>query len=569
MPHPKVKISDNSGNTVDISDNKLLVNAAISTAISIAPADTIGGTAYIDDADWVDGESRHLLVGGLYQSTPQTVTDGDVAPLSISSTGELNVEMVTGSLWQTYAAANDTDLGNIDTNTSTIAGDTTEIAAYFKQPSNAYGSARGLISLGFRQDTLGSSFSGLGIANDDWTYLQVNSKGALYVTGGEVENAAVQSEPMLMGGRYDSSARTLGNGDAGAIALNDSGHALIDVVDGGQLDTIIDTLETTLTAIETDQAAIEVLLAGIDADTDAIKTSVQILDDWDDSNYANVNINLAGSDAPTGGGAESGALRVTIANDSSGVLSVDDGGGALTVDNGGTFAVQVDGDALTALQLIDDVVYVDDANWTGESSKHMLVGGVYASSGLSVTDGDVSPLLLGVQGSLIIDVLNGGVLEGHVDGIETTLSSMLTAVQLIDDTIGTDGSTGPLKCISVGGTDSAGNIQELVSTTGGILKVTHGMTGMVHGVNTDIDTAAEQLDGSTSGLDTACKRVDLQASILNAGIIYVGGSDTIGPLTGGIELEAGDFYSIDIDNLNDIWVEASVADQVLRYVYFT
>lgn len=35
--------------------------------------------------------------------------------------------------------------------------------------------------------------------------------------------------------------------------------------------------------------------------------------------------------------------------------------GTATVDNGGTFAVQVDGDALTALQLIDNVVYTHDA----------------------------------------------------------------------------------------------------------------------------------------------------------------------------------------------------------------
>lgn len=44
--------------------------------------------------------------------------------------------------------------------------------------------------------------------------------------------------------------------------------------------------------------------------------------------------------AVVGGGAEATALRVTLANDSTGVLSVDDNGGALTVDNGGTFAVQ-------------------------------------------------------------------------------------------------------------------------------------------------------------------------------------------------------------------------------------
>jgi hypothetical protein len=42
----------------------------------------------------------------------------------------------------------------------------------------------------------------------------------------------------------------------------------------------------------------------------------------------------------TGGGTEAAALRVTLASDSTGVVSVDDNGGALTVDNGGTFAVQ-------------------------------------------------------------------------------------------------------------------------------------------------------------------------------------------------------------------------------------
>ena len=44
-----------------------------------------------------------------------------------------------------------------------------------------------------------------------------------------------------------------------------------------------------------------------------------------------------------GGGTEAVAQRVTIASDSTGLLSVDDNGGALTVDNGGTFAVQAVG----------------------------------------------------------------------------------------------------------------------------------------------------------------------------------------------------------------------------------
>lgn len=46
------------------------------------------------------------------------------------------------------------------------------------------------------------------------------------------------------------------------------------------------------------------------------------------------------------------------------------------VTNAGTFAVQVDGSALTALQLIDDTVFADDAAVTLSTSKGTLVEGV-------------------------------------------------------------------------------------------------------------------------------------------------------------------------------------------------
>jgi hypothetical protein len=104
-----------------------------------------------------------------------------------------------------------------------------------------------------------------------------------------------------------------------------------------------------------------------------------------------------------GGGVEAGALRVTIASNSTGVVSIDDNGGAITVDgtvavtnagittiagavsgsemqvdvltmptvtvnahavtNAGTFATQVDGAALTALQLIDNMAVAVDGNY--------------------------------------------------------------------------------------------------------------------------------------------------------------------------------------------------------------
>lgn len=78
--------------------------------------------------------------------------------------------------------------------------------------------------------------------------------------------------------------------------------------------------------------------------------------------------------AVVGGGVEATALRVTLASDSTGVLSVDDNGSALTVDNAGTFAVQVDGNALTALQLIDNTIIVDDATFTPATSSVNMAG---------------------------------------------------------------------------------------------------------------------------------------------------------------------------------------------------
>lgn len=76
------------------------------------------------------------------------------------------------------------------------------------------------------------------------------------------------------------------------------------------------------------------------------------------------------------GAADSSAM---IGGDATNGLDVDvtrlnDGGNSITVDNGGTFAVQESGSALTALQLIDDPVFADDAGYTVGTSKVMAIG---------------------------------------------------------------------------------------------------------------------------------------------------------------------------------------------------
>ena len=62
----------------------------------------------------------------------------------------------------------------------------------------------------------------------------------------------------------------------------------------------------------------------------------------------------------------SGRLHVNVGN----TITV----GSHAVTNAGTFAVQVDGNALTALQLIDDPVIADDAAFTPATTKVMMAG---------------------------------------------------------------------------------------------------------------------------------------------------------------------------------------------------
>jgi hypothetical protein len=223
----------------------------------------------------------------------------------------------------------------------------------------------------------------------------------------------------------------------------------------------------------TDLAAIEVLLGTIDADTGAIKTATELIDNAISGAGFNIT-QLAGAAVPIGAGVEATALRVTLATDSTGVVSIDDNGGALTVDgtvtanlsatdNGVLDDISTDtgnidtklgtidtdtGNIATAVQLIDDTVYVDDADWSDGSSKHLLVGGLYQSSPQTVTDGDVAPFNITANGALHVAVQNAVTVDLGVNNDVTVtgtvdlgatdnavLDSSVTALQLIDNAV--------------------------------------------------------------------------------------------------------------------------------------
>ncbi len=108
----------------------------------------------------------------------------------------------------------------------------------------------------------------------------------------------------------------------------------------------------------------------------------------------------------TGGGTEAAALRVTVANNSTGLLPVSLASvPSHAVTNAGTFAVQESGAALTALQLIDDTVYTDDTSThaTG-TSKGNLIMAAAAPTDAAVNANDIGAVAMTTDRKLHVSV---------------------------------------------------------------------------------------------------------------------------------------------------------------------
>lgn len=82
----------------------VLSSGTVTTVSTVTAVTSLDKGVYVDDAAWTGNTSSHYLVGGLYQSTPQTVTDGRVAPIEIDVNGKI-----------------------IESNSATIASDTTSL----------------------------------------------------------------------------------------------------------------------------------------------------------------------------------------------------------------------------------------------------------------------------------------------------------------------------------------------------------------------------------------------------------------------------------------------------------
>jgi hypothetical protein len=123
---------------------------------------------------------------------------------------------------------------------------------------------------------------------------------------------------------------------------------------------------------------------------------------------------------------------------------------AHAVTNAGTFAVQVDGNALTALQLIDDPVAVlGTATYTEASTKGTIIGAVRRDADTSLVDttNEIAPLQVDALGRLKVEAFSGETLPVSLSSVPSHAvtnagtfavqvdGSALTALQKIDDPV--------------------------------------------------------------------------------------------------------------------------------------
>jgi len=68
------------------------------------------------------------------------------------------------------------------------------------------------------------------------------------------------------------------------------------------------------------------------------------------------------------------------------------------------------------------------------------------------------------------------------------------------------------------------------------------------------------------GNPTQIKKVDIQAEFTNAGVILVGGKNLDD--NSGIALRPGATYSLEIDDISKVYIDAAYTGEGVRYVYF-
>ena len=305
--------------------------------------------------------------------------------------------------------------------------------------------------------------------------LAIDANGAIAVTGAS-------------GGTQYAVDAALGAAPTGtlAIAKRDDALSALTPIEGDAIELRVDANG----ALWTHDDALDAALAGSELQVDVVAA----LPTGANTIGAVTNTVLS----VVGGGTEATAQRVTIASDSTGVLSVDDNGGSLTVDgavavtNAGTFAVQVDGAALTALQKIDNLAH---AGSDVALVEHVPISGQFDDvATTAVTENQIAPVRISSRRALLVEGVASGTVIPVSDGggaltvdwagtappigagveataLRVTVATDSTGVLSVDDNGGSLTIDNAQLSVVGGGTEAAAMRVTIASDSTGVLSI--------------------------------------------------------------------------------------------------
>lgn len=186
-----------------------------------------GDTIAADDVAGVKYQIVKLAVG----AADAAALVGDAAPIPVSDAG--GVLTVDGTVTANLGA---TDNAVLDAIAASVAGTLTVGSHAVTNTGTFAVQATGTVDLGATDnavlDAIAASVAGtLTVGSHAVTNAGTFATQAV-CAGVAAEDAAASGNPVLVGGRYDSVARTLETGDVGAVALNASGQVLVEIAAG-------------------------------------------------------------------------------------------------------------------------------------------------------------------------------------------------------------------------------------------------------------------------------------------------------------------------------------------------
>lgn len=333
--------------------------------------------------------------------------------------------------------------------------------------------------------------------------------------------------------------------DIGDVTINNStGAAAVNIQDGGNTITVDGTVAVTSAGITTIAGAV----AGTEMQVDVLTMPTVTVNSHAVTNVGTFAVQAAEADgANVTLGAKADAKSTATDTTAISAMSVlkqisasVQAPPSQAVTNAGTFAVQA------------------AATLAAETTKVIGTVNVAASQTIGVTQATA----------------------GNLNCTEASASAIKTAVEVIDNAI--SGSEMQVDVVAAlpAGTNAIGklaansgvdigdvDILSIAAGTNIIGKTGHDITGIGHGVKV-VTTAGTDVALAAS---TACKKVDIQSQTDNTSLIAVGGSGVDATIaTGtGIILNPGESYSLEIDNLADIYIDSLVNGEGVRFTYYT